>query len=70
MSQDPINMWLNDIFTVSVSLAGLPALSLPIGLNKNGLPLGMQIIGRAFDEETVFKTAFVLEKQAGFKGAK
>lgn len=70
MSQDPINMWLNDIFTVSVSLAGLPALSLPIGLNKNGLPLGMQIIGRAFDEETVFKTAFVLEKQAGFKGGK
>ena len=70
MSQDPINMWLNDMFTVAVSLAGLPALSLPIGLNKNGLPLGMQIIGRAFDEETVFKTAFVLEKQAGFKGVK
>ena len=70
MRQDPINMWLNDVFTVSVSLAGLPAMSLPIGLNKNGLPLGMQIIGRAFDEETVFKAAEVLEKQAGFKGAK
>lgn len=70
MKNNPINMWLNDMFTVAVSLAGLPALSLPIGLNKNGLPLGMQIIGRAFDEETVFKTAFVLEKQAGFKGVK
>ena len=70
MSQDPINMWLNDIFTVSVSLAGLPAMSLPIGLNKDGLPLGMQIIGRAFDEETIFKAASVLEKQAGFKGVK
>ena len=70
MSQDPINMWLNDIFTVSVSLAGLPAMSLPIGLNKDGLPLGMQIIGRAFDEETVFKAASALEKQAGFKGVK
>ena len=70
MKNNPINMWLNDMFTVAVSLAGLPALSLPIGLNKNGLPLGMQIIGRACDEETVFKTAFVLEKQAGFKGVK
>lgn len=70
MKNNPINMWLNDMFTVAVSLAGLPALSLPIGLNKNGLPLGMQLIGRAFDEETVFKTAFVLEKQAGFKGVK
>ena len=70
MSQDPINMWLNDVFTVSVSLAGLPAMSLPIGLNKDGLPLGMQIIGRAFDEETIFKAASALEKQAGFKGVK
>ena len=70
MKNNPINMWLNDVFTVAVSLAGLPALSLPIGLNQNGLPLGMQIIGRAFDEATVFKAAFVLEKQAGFKGVK
>ena len=70
MQKDPITMWLNDIFTVSVSLAGLPALSLPIGLNKSGLPLGMQIIGKAFDEKTVFETASALEKQAEFKGGK
>lgn len=70
MKQDPITMWLNDIFTVSVSLAGLPAMSLPIGLNSQGLPLGMQIIGKAFDEESVFKTADVLESQVGFRGAK
>lgn len=70
MSQDPITMWLNDIFTVSVSLAGLPAMSLPIGLNKDGLPLGMQIVGQAFDEMRVFETASALEQQAGFRGAK
>ena len=70
MQKDPITMWLNDIFTVSVSLAGLPAMSLPIGLNSDGLPLGMQIIGKAFDEEKVFETASALEKQAGFEGVK
>ena len=70
MQENPITMWLNDIFTVSVSLAGLPGLSLPIGLNANGLPLGMQLIGRAFDEENVFKAAFALEKDAAFRGVK
>ena len=70
MKNDPITMWLNDIFTVSVSLAGLPAMSLPIGLNKDGLPLGMQIVGKAFDEESVFEAASALEKQAGFRGVK
>ncbi len=70
MQQDPINMWLNDIFTVSVSLAGLPAMSLPIGLNSKGLPLGMQLIGRAFDEESVLKAASILEKQVAFRGVK
>ncbi len=70
MQKDPITMWLNDIFTVSVSLAGLPAMSLPIGLNKDGLPLGMQIVGKAFDEERVFEAASALEKQANFKGVK
>ncbi len=70
MLKNPITMWLNDIFTVSVSLAGLPAMSLPIGLNAAGLPLGMQLIGRAFDEETVFKAAAALEKEAGFRGGK
>jgi len=70
MQEDPIAMWLNDIYTVSVSLAGLPAMSLPIGLNKDGLPLGMQIIGKAFDEQSVFEVASALEKQAGFEGVK
>lgn len=68
MKKDPITMWLNDIFTVSVSLAGLPAMSLPIGLNSEGLPLGMQIVGKAFDEGSVFEAASALEKQAGFRG--
>lgn len=67
MAENPINMYLNDIFTVSVNLAGLPAMSLPIGLSSDGLPLGMQLIGRAFDEETVFKAGYVLEQDAGFK---
>ena len=70
MQDDPIAMWLNDIYTVSVSLAGLPAMSLPIGLNKDGLPLGMQIVGKAFDEQRVFEVASALEKQAGFEGVK
>ena len=70
MKEDPIVMWLNDIFTVSVSLAGLPAMSLPIGLNKKGLPLGMQIVGKAFDEGSVFEVASALESQVGFRGVK
>jgi aspartyl-tRNA(Asn)/glutamyl-tRNA(Gln) amidotransferase subunit A len=63
---DPISMYLNDVFTVPTSLAGLPGLSLPTGLNKDGLPLGLQVIGRAFDEETVFRVSGVLEQAAGF----
>ena len=59
-------MYLNDVFTVSVNLAGLPALSLPIGLSANGLPFGMQLIGKAFDEATIFKTAYQLERSANF----
>lgn len=70
MQENPITMWLNDIFTVSVSLAGLPALSLPIGLNSKGLPLGMQIVGKAFDEASVFKISSALESQIGFEGVK
>lgn len=66
MLENPINMYLNDVFTVSVNLAGLPALSLPIGLSKSGLPLGMQLIGKAFDEGTIFKTAYQLETDAKF----
>jgi aspartyl-tRNA(Asn)/glutamyl-tRNA(Gln) amidotransferase subunit A len=59
-------MYLNDVFTVSVNLAGLPGLSLPAGLTADGLPLGLQVIGRPFDEETVFRVAGVLESQAKF----
>jgi aspartyl-tRNA(Asn)/glutamyl-tRNA(Gln) amidotransferase subunit A len=63
---DPITMYLNDVFTVPASLAGLPGLSLPGGLSQRGLPLGLQLIGRPFDEETVLRTAQVMEKAAGF----
>ncbi len=66
MKENPINMYLNDVFTVSVNLAGLPALALPIGLDSKGLPLSMQLIGKAFDEETVFKAAYALEQDACF----
>ena len=63
---DPIQMYLNDVFTVPTSLAGLPAIALPVGLSKDGLPLGLQLIGRAFDENTVFTVAGALEAAAGF----
>ncbi|PIR37784.1 MAG: Asp-tRNA(Asn)/Glu-tRNA(Gln) amidotransferase GatCAB subunit A [Alphaproteobacteria bacterium CG11_big_fil_rev_8_21_14_0_20_39_49] len=65
---DPVTMYLNDVFTVPASLAGLPGMSIPTGLNNEGLPLGLQLIGRSFDEETLFKVAGALEKAAGFKG--
>ncbi len=63
---DPISMYLNDVFTVPVNLAGLPGISVPSGLGADGLPLGLQVIGRAFDEETVLRVAAVIEKAAGF----
>jgi aspartyl-tRNA(Asn)/glutamyl-tRNA(Gln) amidotransferase subunit A len=64
---DPIAMYLNDVFTVPASLAGLPAISVPAGLSAEGLPLGLQLIGRPFDEETVLRAAHVLEGAAGFE---
>src|SRR5512143_3025773 len=64
---DPIAMYLNDVFTVPASLAGLPAMSVPAGLGADGLPLGLQLIGRPFDEETVLRVAGVLEEAAGFR---
>ena len=64
---DPIAMYLNDVFTVPASLAGLPAISVPAGLDRDGLPLGLHLIGRAFDEETVLRVAGVLEEAAGFE---
>jgi aspartyl-tRNA(Asn)/glutamyl-tRNA(Gln) amidotransferase subunit A len=63
---DPIAMYLNDVFTVPASMAGLPGISVPAGLSEDGLPLGLQLIGRAFDEETMLKAADVLESAAGF----
>jgi aspartyl-tRNA(Asn)/glutamyl-tRNA(Gln) amidotransferase subunit A len=65
-SVDPVEMYLNDVFTVPASLAGLPAMSVPAGLSGDGLPLGLHLIGRAFDEETVLKVGHVIEGAAGF----
>ena len=64
-TNDPISMYLNDVFTVTVNLAGLPGLSVPAGLNSEGLPLGLQLIGKAFDESTLFRVGEVIEKAAG-----
>ncbi|BBK32523.1 aspartyl/glutamyl-tRNA(Asn/Gln) amidotransferase subunit A [Stella humosa] len=63
---DPIAMYLNDIFTVTANLAGLPGLSVPGGLSAEGLPLGLQVLGRAFDEETVLRVGHAIERAAGF----
>ncbi len=65
-TDDPIAMYLNDVFTVPCSLAGLPGLSVPAGMSSESLPLGLQIIGRPFDEETVLRIGDVLESAAGF----
>jgi aspartyl-tRNA(Asn)/glutamyl-tRNA(Gln) amidotransferase subunit A len=65
MAADPVKMYLNDIFTVTVNMAGLPGIAVPAGLDENGLPLGLQLIGRPFDEETLFRTGHVLEQAAG-----
>jgi aspartyl-tRNA(Asn)/glutamyl-tRNA(Gln) amidotransferase subunit A len=64
---DPVTMYLNDVFTVTANLAGLPGLSVPAGLDAQGLPLGLQVIGRAFDEETVFAVGAALERAAAFE---
>ena len=62
---DPVEMYLNDVFTVTVNLAGLPGMSVPGGLDANGLPLGLQLIGRPFEEETLFALGEVIEQAAG-----
>jgi aspartyl-tRNA(Asn)/glutamyl-tRNA(Gln) amidotransferase subunit A len=66
-SDDPVAMYLNDIFTVTVNLAGLPGMSIPAGLDPTGLPLGLQLIGRALDEGTLFSLGGALEKAANFQ---
>jgi len=65
MAADPVKMYLNDVFTVTVNMAGLPGIAVPAGLDGNGLPLGLQLIGKPFEEETLFKTAHVIEQAAG-----
>jgi aspartyl-tRNA(Asn)/glutamyl-tRNA(Gln) amidotransferase subunit A len=64
-SGDPISMYLEDIFTVTVNMAGLPGMSVPAGLSSEGTPLGLQLIGRPFDEETLFRTGQAIEDAAG-----
>lgn len=65
-SDDPLAMYLNDVFAVPASLAGLPAMSVPAGLNRDGLPLGLQLIGKAFDEQGVLNAGLAIEHRAGF----
>jgi len=66
-ADDPIAMYLNDVFTVPASLAGLPGMSVPAGLAADGLPLGLQVLGRPFDEETVLRVSGVLEAASGYR---
>ena len=66
MTADPVTMYLNDVFTVTVNMAGLPGIAVPAGLDSAGLPLGLQLIGKAFDEATLFRAARAIETAAGF----
>ena len=66
-STNPMEMYLADICTVSVNIAGLPGMSIPCGIDSNGLPIGMQIIGKKFDEETIIKTAYAYEQETKFR---
>jgi aspartyl-tRNA(Asn)/glutamyl-tRNA(Gln) amidotransferase subunit A len=65
-SADPLEMYLNDVFSVPASLAGLPAMSVPAGLDRSGLPLGLHLIGRPFDEQGVLNAGLAIERRAGF----
>ena len=66
LDDDPLTMYLNDVFAVPASLAGLPAMSVPCGLNGDGLPLGLQLVGKPFDEQGVLNAGLAIEKRAGF----
>ncbi|MDB9773307.1 Asp-tRNA(Asn)/Glu-tRNA(Gln) amidotransferase subunit GatA [Candidatus Pelagibacter sp.] len=66
-TNDPVSMYLNDIFTVPVNLAGLPAISIPAGVDVKGYPLGLQIIGKAFDEQNILNIAYAMEEKIQFK---
>jgi aspartyl-tRNA(Asn)/glutamyl-tRNA(Gln) amidotransferase subunit A len=66
MDVDPVQMYLNDVFTVTVNMAGLPGISVPVGLDSKGLPMGLQLIGRPWEEGDLLSSAYALEKAAGF----
>ena len=66
-TNDPVSMYVNDIFTVTVNLAGLPAISIPAGVDVKGYPLGLQIIGKAFDEQNILNIAYAMEEKIQFK---
>ena len=66
-SDNPMEMYLSDICTVSINIAGIPAISIPCGLDKNGLPIGVQIIGNKFQEEKILNVAYTLEQKVGFR---
>jgi aspartyl-tRNA(Asn)/glutamyl-tRNA(Gln) amidotransferase subunit A len=66
-SADPIELYLQDIYTISVNLAGIPAISIPCGYNREGLPIGLQIIGKAFSEETLLRVAYAFEQNTNFR---
>jgi aspartyl-tRNA(Asn)/glutamyl-tRNA(Gln) amidotransferase subunit A len=66
-TDDPVSMYLNDVFTVPINLAGLPAISIPAGYDKNNLPLGLQLVGKSFDEQTILNVALALEENLQFK---
>lgn len=66
MVEDPLQMYLSDILTISVNLAGIPSISIPCGFNKNGLPIGMQIMAKHFDEETIFRAAFSFQENTDY----
>jgi aspartyl-tRNA(Asn)/glutamyl-tRNA(Gln) amidotransferase subunit A len=69
-SEDPLQMYLSDIFTVTINLAGLPGISIPCGLSGDGLPIGLQIVGRRFDEETILRLAAAVESALDFNAGR
>ena len=69
LNEDPLTMYLNDVFAVPASLAGLPAMSVPAGLNPDGLPLGLQLVGKPFDEQMVLNAGLAIQERAGFDAA-
>lgn len=69
-ANDPLQMYLSDIFTISVNLSGIPSISIPCGFTKNGLPIGMQIMGKHFDEETIFRLAYSYQQNTDFHSRK